>query len=118
MTDEPTILAPYDYEPLSDTKGKYCQAPRHGMTNVRAAFTEIFRVPPDGQDRLPNGKSEWRTLACNDCHDQTLRDYLDCLLPVLEDPEIEALKETDPLAYQALLDGKFDMPDADPHDAE
>lgn len=115
MADEDNLPAPYDYEPLGDSKGKYCQAPRHGMTNVRAAFVEIFRTGP-GQEKLPNGEHEWRTLACHDCHDATLREYLDNLLPDLEDPEIEALKESDPLLYEELMAGKFAMPDADPHD--
>lgn len=103
---------PYDYYPLL-ARRQYCQSPRHGMTMVNASFMEIFSLDPHGPDRLPNGATVWQTLSCQDCHAETLRAYLDELLPNVTDPELEALKESDPLAYDAYLRGAFDVPNGD-----
>jgi hypothetical protein len=110
MTED---FKPYDYSPLPVSRHLYCESPRHGQTHVKAAFVEIFSVDPDGPDRLPNGDSVWRLLSCQDCHADTLRAYLDELLPDISDPELEALKESDPLAYDAYLRGEFDASDGD-----
>ncbi len=103
----PTPPSPYDYWPLQDSRHQYCQAPRHGLTLVRAQWVEKFTL--NDPEHFPDGEY----LSCDDCHEETLRNYLDAMLPDLTEEEIEKLDEQ---AKEVLASGGYDLPDADPPD--
>lgn len=81
-------MATYDYEPLTDTHRKYCQAPRHGATHVQAKFLEKYESP---ELNIPYTES----LSCQECHDSMLQAFMDESLP---DPTEEERE-------QAIVDG-------------
>jgi hypothetical protein len=114
MSDEiipPTPEPPYNYWPIPKDEPKtYCEAPRHQMTRVIAHWIESFKIPP--MAGFPVGLN--RTLrACDNCHEETLRNYLDEMLPPLREEELEDLDDE---TKGVLLSGGYDMPNAAPSD--
>jgi hypothetical protein len=105
----PTPESPYNYWPIpKDEPKQMCQAPRHNMTRVTATWIESFKIPPCEQ--FPEG-FEQNLRSCDNCHEETLRNYLDEMLPDLTEEDIEDLDEA---TKEVLLSGGYDMPDADP----
>jgi hypothetical protein len=111
MNDEvipPTPESPYDYWPIpKDEPTTYCEAPRHQMTRVTARWIESFKIPP--MPEFPDGFVQ-SLRACDNCHEETLRNYLDEMLPPLTEEELEDLDDE---TKEVLLSGGYDMPDAD-----
>lgn len=97
---------PYNYWPLQDSRRKYCQAPRHGLTQVRAQWVEKFTL--NDPEHFPDGEY----LSCDDCHEETLRNYLDGMLPELTDEEMQKIPED---VREEVIRGSFKIPDADPY---
>jgi hypothetical protein len=93
----------YTYYPLQDSRHRYCGAPRHQMTKVRAQWVEVFNV--EGFEEV-NGER----LSCDDCHEDTLRAFMDQVLPELTDEEIDDLPEEE---KARLLAGEYDVPEGD-----
>ena len=103
MIDNPEP-PPYDYWPIKveDQRHKYCGAPRHQMTRVKAKWVEKFIL------NMPDKFMDGEYLACDDCHEETLRNYLDAMLPELTDEELSALPDE---IREDYLSGKYNVPD-------